>query len=248
MKSYSIGDGKRKFIFNYKALESLKLKSNKNTPNNFLILNNKSSKSYTKIFSYNNHNSKSAEKNPSKFVKAKKNEINQINKQLLNKKVDILLNRVFDKTASIRHYNSYKDTISLYHKKLPKINYKSYSLDKNNLFKNKIKNIILTDFNQFFPERYINSREREITKVSTKNNLLEKRKKFADKNKLFILKYVNNDELKDNKKEILFKKEKKLTKEFITIYNEKNRKLFKNINKGKINKKYDVGLGSIPYL
>ena len=248
MKSYSIGDGKRKFIFNYKALESLKLKSNKNTPNNFLILNNKSSKSYTKIFSYNNHNSKSAEKNPSKFVKAKKNEINQINKQLLNKKVDILLNRVFDKTASIRHYNSYKDTISLYHKKLTKINYKSYSLDKNNLFKNKIKKIILTDFNQFFPERYINSREREITKVNTKNNLLQKRKNFADKNKLFIIKYINKDELEENKKEILLKRKEKLINKFFNIYNAKNGNLFKNMNKDKIEKKFDVGLRTIPYL
>ena len=136
---FSIGDGKRKFLFNYKTLESLKLKFNKNTPNKFLTLYNKGSKSYTKLFSYNNHNYKNDENNPSKFIKTKKSEINQIKEKLLNKKVDILLNKVFDKSTSIRHYNSYKDSINICNKKLPKLNYKSHSIVKNNLFKNKIK-------------------------------------------------------------------------------------------------------------
>ena len=245
---FSIGDGKRKFLFNYKTLESLKLKFNKNTPNKFLTLYNKGSKSYTKLFSYNNHNYKNDENNPSKFIKTKKSEINQIKEKLLNKKVDILLNKVFDKSTSIRHYNSYKDSINICNKKLPKLNYKSHSIDKNNLFTNIIKKKILTDFNHFFPEKYINSREREITKVNTKNNLLQKRKKFADKNKLFIIKYINKDELEENKKEILLKRKEKLTNQFFNIYNGKNGILFKNINKGKIEKKFDVGLRTIPYL
>ena len=86
------------------------------------------------------------------------------------------------------------------------------------MFKNKIKKKILTDFNHFFPEKYINSREREITKVNTKNNLLQKRKKFADKNKLFIIKYINKDELEENKKEILLKKKEKLTNHNKSIF------------------------------
>ena len=112
----------------------------------------------------------------------------------------------------------------------------------------KSKKKILTDFNHFFPEKYINSREREITKVNTKNNLLQKRKNFADKNKLFIIKYINKDELEENKKEILLKRKEKLTNKFFNIYNAKNGNLFKNINKGKIEKKFDVGLRTIPYL
>ena len=35
---YSIGDGKRKLIYSYKTLESLKLKPYKNIKRNFLVL------------------------------------------------------------------------------------------------------------------------------------------------------------------------------------------------------------------
>ena len=242
---FSVVDGKRKFIYNYKALESLKLKleSNKNVPNNFLIFNNNGSSSYTKIFSYNKSRNIFNGENTSKFFNSTKKEINKIKKQLLSKKVDILLNKAFDKCTNIRHYNSYKDSIHLTNKIFPRINCKGQSKDKTNLFKSKVKNIILRNFNDFFPEKYINSRERATTNVEKKNNIIKMRKKFEEKNKLCKIKYVNKEPMIESQKVIAQSKEEKLINKLILIYNEKNkRKLFINTNKNKIDKKFDAEL------
>ena len=245
---FSIGDGKRKLIYNYKALESLKLKPFENNINNNLMLTYHNSKSVKKLFSNKFEDLKYNEEVPSQFYKKKKKEIYLHKKQLLNKKIDILLNKAFDKSEGIRHYNSYKDSMNLYNQKLPIINSKSNSNYKNNLFKNKIKKLILTNFNRFFPEQYINGKERAKTNISNKSNLYKKKNKYGEKQQFFKLNFINKEPFSERKKEFNSKIKDKLINKNIVIYNSKNeRKLLLDINKTNSNKKRDLRLNKISY-
>ena len=240
---FSISDGKKKLLYNYKVLESLKLKPLKISNNIFLELSNNSSNSNRKMFSYPNRNYENIEENPSKYYKEKNKEMNKINNQLFNKKVDILLNKVFDKSENIRHYNSYKDSMNLKNIKFPKLNYKSQSMNKYNLFKNKIKKLISTNFEHIFPEKYINSRERAITNPNINHNLYLSKYNFDYKIKKFKIKYLNKIHTKEKQNKYNMGKREKLINQIITIYNGKNKgKLLLNINKEKFYKKIDVGL------
>ena len=246
---FSIGDGQRKFIYNYKALESLKLKSFEKNKNNNLVLNYKNSQSAGKLFNYKNRDYKYNDEIPSKFYKTKNKELNILKKELFNKKLDILLNKAFDKSENIRHYNSYKDTRKKFNKQFPNINCKSQSRDKANIFKNKIKSLIISNFNHNFPEKYINSRERTEIKVTKKNNLFKKKNNIGDNKKLFKIKFLNTNPFQENKKAHDDKIQGKLISQIMIIYNAKNkRKILSNINKDKINEKINIGLNSIPNL
>ena len=142
---FSVGDGQRKFIYSYKALESLKTKFNNNSHKNYLVLNQYNSKSAKKILTPKYQSDICKDEKPSKFFLEKNKEINKINKKLLSKKVDIFLNKAFDISNSIRNYYSYKklkirNSTKFIEQKLPKINCKSCSRNKkNNYFKNKLK-------------------------------------------------------------------------------------------------------------
>ena len=246
---FSIGDGKRKFIYNYKALESLKLNSFEKNQNNNLVLNYKNSQSARKLFNYKNRDYKYNDEIPSKFYKTKNKELNILKKELFNKKLDILLNKAFDKSENIRHYNSYKDTRKKFNKQFPNINCKSQSRDKANIFKNKIKSLIISNFNHNFPEKYINSRERTEIKVTKTNNLFKKKNNIGDKKKLFKIKFLNTNPFQENKKAHDDKIQGKLISQIMIIYNAKNkRKILSNINKDKINEKINIRLNSIPNL
>lgn len=254
---FSVGDGKRKFIYSYKALESLKTKSYKNIQKNYLVLNQYNSKSGKKFFFSKYQNDICKNEKPSKFFLEKNKEINKINTKLLNKKVDIFLNKAFDISNSIRNYYSHKNLnkrklTNLIEQKFPKINCKSqYRNKNNNFFKNKIKDIIMTNYEQLFPEKYINSRERTITTVERKISLFEKKLiDYENNKKLFKIKYLKNDVEKENNKTTNQNKKDKLINKFVTIYNAKNKKkLLIDITKDKTKtkKSIDVGLNTIPY-
>ena len=247
---YSIGDGKRKLIYSYKTLESLKLKPYKNIKRNFLVLNNSNSRSNKNYYSYEYQENKYSEENPSKFFLEKSKKLKTKNNILFNKKVDILLNKIFDKSANIRHYNSeqkieQKKSKNLIYNKFPKINCKSQSIYKSIIFRKKIKNNIISKFNQIFPEKYINSRERTITNEDKKYILLKKKNNFEDNKKLYKIKYLKKESSKEKIKELKSRNQDKLITKFLTIYNLKNkRKLLFNNSKDKpsIKKSIDVGL------
>ena len=242
---FSISDGKEKLLYNYKALESLKLKPLKMTPSNFLELNNNRAHSKSKFFSFQNGHYENNEENPSKFIKAKNKEISKINKQLFNKKVDILINKVFDRSENIRHYNSYRDSIHLNNMKFPILNNKSQSMNKYKLFKIKIKNLISTNFEHIFPEKYINSRERVITNENNKHNLYLSKYNFKPKAKKFKIKYLTKINSQENKKGFNMSKKEKLINKIMTIYSGKyQNKLLSNIKKENSYKKIDVGLNN----
>ena len=255
---FSIGDGQQKFIYNYKALESLMIKSKKNISGNCLGLNlnnYKSKKNNFNFFSPNNQFNN--DEKISKFSKEKNKEINTIKKILFNKKIDILLNNAFDKSNNIRKYNSHKylgkyPRFNLLNKKCPEINNESSSFNKNNtnLFKIKIKNVILNNFNNFFPEKYINSRERTITEIDKKRIISKKNKKYDSNNKLFKIKYLKTTTNKEDKKDLNIKMHNKLIEKLMIIYNKTNSEKLINIKKDKPKSKkcLDIGLNTLPYL
>ena len=210
------------------------------------ILPEESKKIFKKLV-YSNY--KDNDEIPSKFYKTKNKELNILKKELFNKKLDILLNKAFDKSENIRHYNSYKDTRKKFNKQFPNINCKSQSRDKANIFKNKIKSLIISNFNHNFPEKYINSRERTEIKVTKTNNLFKKKNNIGDNKKLFKIKFLNTNPFQENKKAHDDKIQGKLISQIMIIYNAKNkRKILSNINKDKINEKINIRLNSIPNL
>ena len=254
---FSVGDGKQKFVYSYKALESLKTNSNKNNSRNYFGLNLTNYKPNKKIFFPLSLKTQYNEGKPSKFYLTKNKEVNKINKNILNKKLDIFLNNAFDKLSNIRHYNSQKNFVKYYtrnliNKKNRELNHQSSSLNKTNKnFKIKIRNIILNNFNNFFPEKYINSRERIITEVDNKKIISKNNRKVDSYKKLFKIKYLktlNNKEDKENDEESSRKRHNKLLSKLMTIYNKTNKQKFININnKEKSNpKKYiDTGLNAL---
>ena len=255
---FSICNGKQKFIYNYKALESLMIKSHKNNSGNYLGLNLSNYKPKKNIFNplHFNNNFNNEEK-ISKFCKEKNEEMNIIKKRLFNKKIDILLNNAFDKSNNIRKYNSHKSLrkyhcFNLINKKCPEINNKSSSLNKSNtnLFKIKIKNVISTNFNNFFPEKYINSRERIITEIDKKLIKSKKNKNFDSHNKLFKMKYLKTSTNKEDNKDFNKQRHNKLLDKLMIIYNKTNNEKLININKDKpkSRKCLDLGLNTLPYL
>ena len=257
---FSVGDGKQKFVYSYKALESLKTNSNKYNSRNYLGLNLTNYKPNKKFFFPLSLKTQYNKGKPSKFYLTKNKEVNKINKNILNKKLDIFLNNAFDKLSNIRHYNSQKNFVKYYtrnliNKKNRELNHQSSSLNKTNKnFKIKIRNIILNNFNNFFPEKYINSRERIITEVDNKKIISKNNRKVDSYKKLFKIKYLktlNNKEDKENDEESSRKRHNKLLSKLMTIYNKTNKQKFININnKEKSNpKKYiDTGLNALPYL
>ena len=248
---FCVSDGQQKFIYSYKTLESLKLNSNKNISGSYLGLNlnnfKSSKKDFFPIFLKYKH---IKEGKISKFCITKKNEVNQIKKKLFNKKVDILLNSAFDKSNNIRHYNSHKNfgkycSNYLINKKCGKFNYDHSSSNKNNNhFKSKIKNIIMKNFNDFFPEKYINSRERTLTEVDKKRII------YKNNKKLFKIKYLKTITNKKDENQLNQKLNNKLINKLLTIYSKTNNVQLINANKDKFksNKYFDIGLNTLPYL
>ena len=255
---FSISDGQQRFIYSYKALKSLKINSNKNISGNYLGLNLSNYNSKKKNFYLLSFNNKfNNEEKISKFRKAKNKEVNTINKKLFNKKIDILLNNAFDKSSNIRKYNSHKSLrkyhcFNLINKKSPEINSEISFLNKSNtnLFKTKIKNVISNNFNNFFPEKYINSRERIITEADKKRIISKKDRNFNSYNKFFKIKYLKTSTNKSNNKEYNKKRNNKLLDKLMIIYNKTNNEELININKDKhkSRKCFDIGLNSLPYL
>jgi hypothetical protein len=108
-----------------------------------------------------------------------------------------------------------------------------------------IKNDIISKFNQIFPEKYINSRERTITNEDKKYILLKKKNNFEDNKKLYKIKYLKKESSKEKIKELKSRNQDKLITKFLTIYNLKNKRkfLFNNSkDKPSIKKSIDVGL------
>ena len=224
---YSIGDGKRKFLYNYRAIESLTKKVNKNFNNENIIRNYNKSYSNKKIFSLKNNNFIINKENPSKYLIEKRKQLLEVNKKLLGKKVDILINQAFDKSTNIRHYNSYRefsknDYSKEKNKIFPTINLKTNS--KNNIhdFKEKIKNNILLNLKILFPQEYINSRERKTISNFSRNNILKNKNKYSTK--YFKIKYITPEQIKENGNEIQRNNKLNLINKAITISSFKNKK------------------------
>ena len=254
---FSIGDGKRKFIFNYKAIESIIGKPHKYRNDNYLT-------SYNKYFHDNNSqlkfikNNYDKEKSSQYFINKSK-QLKKLKQKIQTKKVDILINKALEKTNNIRNYsNNFKYNKNLRQKlnlnilKSPKIKIKI----KNNevgipsFSQDKIKENILNTANHFFPERYLDITE--ITKDNRENCKYDKTKKKLEEEykKIYSIKYIRpENSIKYNKDLKTKKKLYKLISPAITIYNKNNKnKLISNVDSDKISKKIDIGLNTIPFI
>lgn len=259
---FNIGDGKRKFYFNYKAIESIISEPKKFWhANNIILLNNQfkdnSENEINLIFKRKNNDKEKS----SHFFITKNKHLSKLKKDIQAKKLDLLMNKALERSNPIRAYssNNYKIIKKKYLNKtnfnFPKIKLKEKNIVapipafSQNIIK---KNIIDTAYS-FFPERYINSREnhRDDNEKLYLNNSIKNKKKLEDEyKKLYSLKFIHPGPIsKNNKEKEIKRKTYKLVGSSIQIYNKNNKnKFFNNSDKETINKKIDVGLNTISHL
>ena len=251
---FSIGDGKRKFIYNYKVMESIVSNPPKvRYPEYLTPYNKKLSFTYAdSIFSNNYKKEKS-----SNYYINKKKSFQKLQKQIQKKKLDILINKAYEKSNPIRNYKlsagrpqNFAGT-KFNH---PEITIRNSGLSIPSFSEMVIKQNILSAANHFFPEKYSYKQKNEDNE-DKKNYVSEikKRKKFDEYKRLYRIKYLKQGPVKSFDKETVSKKKAfKLISPAITIYNSKNKKniIIPGIisNKDKKNKKIDVGLNTIPYI
>lgn len=250
---FTIGDGKRKFIYNYKTIESIMANPNKYKNGNYLT-------SFKKSFNNNNlqlkfiKNNFDKEKSSPYFINKSK-QLQELKKQIQTKKVDILINKALEKQNKIRNYSyNIKYNKNLKEKNFLNNFFKSQKLKMDNdevrvpSFSQEIlKKNLLKTANHFFPERYFNCKD--INKDNTYNYKNDKTKKKLEEEykKIYSIKYIHpkqyNEEPKTKRK--LYK----LISPAITIFNKnnKNKLISKDDNDKKI-KKIDIGLITIPYI
>lgn len=257
---FSLGDGQRKFIFNYKVIESIISKPKQYWHANNIIPINKhiSENDINLIFK---KKKKDKEKSSHYFI-TKNKQLNKLKKDIQSKKLDLLINKALERSNPIRSYsynykNIQKNNLKKAKFSFPKLksNLKhKKSFDHMSTFSQDIikKNIIKTAYN-FFPERYINSREnnKDYNEKFYLNNNIKIKKKLDDEyRKLYCLKYIRPYAItKDNKEKEIKSKAYKLVGPSLQIYNKNNKNiLFNNLDNRTNNKKVDVGLNTIPYI
>lgn len=264
---FTIADGKRKFIYNYKVAESIISKSPKYKYPNYI----------TSYYSFFHDNPDTAlqlklsksnydKEKPSPYFINKNKQLQKLKKQVQTKRLDVLINKALEKSNTIRNYShNYKINKNNKNTKEKNMNktlfrFPKIKLDYNTMSiprfsKNRIKENIMNRVNHFFPDRYFNDKEindgnnTNTDKTDWKKNL-EYKKKLEEYKKLYSIKYISpGPVIQENKELKLKKKAYKLIGPAITIYNKKNKnKLFNNVSKDEINKKIDVGLNTIPYI
>lgn len=260
---YSIGDGQRKLVYNYKAVESIMSEPKEYWLANSLTLYNKPFKNKSRLSSqlifkkYNTNKEKS-----SKYFITKNKQLKKLKKEIQTKRLDILVDKALEKSDPIRNYNcnSYKENIKLKNRVLNKTNYKFQSLKvKNNIVhipkfsEDLFKKNIITIANNFFPERYFNKRDKEKN-VDIKSNSIRdirnKKKLYEEYKKLYCIKFINSNPIMKNNKELnLKRKDYQLISPAIKIFNKTNKnKFFSSLNNEKITKKIDVGLNNMLYI
>ena len=257
---FSIGDGKRKFIFNYLAAKSIMEKEKNYRYPNYLT-------SYDRKF-YDNPNNllelkfdKINKEKSSLYYINKSKEIQKLKKDIQLKKIDSLINGALEKTNKIRNY-SYNFKIN------PILNKKNFNKKNSNFNKiklqndsihlpsfsyEKIKNNIIITLNQYFPEKYFNNLDKN-NKGKNKHNFNKERKnkKKLDEvyKKIYTIKYIHPGSVDQVNSDINIKRENcHYLNPFITIYNKKNKdKFLSDIGKEKLNNRIDIGLNTIPYV
>ena len=257
---FSIEDGKTKFLYNYKAAESVIFNPKKYRYPNYLT-------SYNKIM-YDNQESSfnfkldkfNLEKGKhSKYYIDKNKELKKLREQIQKKKVDILLNKALEKTNTIRNYSfkiNNNDKI-LKEKHFNKTNYifpdiflEHKSLALPSFSQDIIKKNIISTVNNFFPERYFNKKDKKKSEKKDWVEVLYNKKKSDEYKKLYRIKYINSENvIKDDKKLKRKKKEYKSISPAITIMNKnnKNQLFLTNNDIEKKDKKIDVGLNTISF-
>ena len=257
---FSIEDGKTKFLYNYKAAESVVFTPKIYRYPNYLTSYNK--KMYDnpetnlnfKLDKLNLEKGKH-----SQYFIDKNKELKKLREQIQKKKVDILLNKALEKSNTIRNYSfktNNNDKI-LREKNFNKTNYifpdiylEHKSLALPSFSQDKIKKNIISTVNNFFPERYFNKKDKKKCERKDWTKALKKQKQFDEYKKLYRIKYINcENNIQDDKKLKLKKKEYKVIGPAITIFNKNNKnQLFLTTNgidrKGK---KIDVGLNTISF-
>ena len=240
---YSIGDGQRKFIFNYKAIESIISEPKEYwRPNNHTSYNKNSENGYKLIIKkYFNDKEKS-----SNYYINKSKQTQKLKEDIQTKKLDILINKALEKLDPIRNYScNFKSNIN------------RKNINKNNIIfpnvkmQNKINSIpkysqdiirknMMKTAHDFFPERYFNIGE--INKDTS--NTCYIKNKIKNNKKLYSIKYITPGPInKENKETKSKRKAYQLISPAIKIYNKNNKnKLFSDLSEDKINKKIDVGL------
>jgi hypothetical protein len=271
---FTIKDGKRKIIFNYKTAESIISKTPKYVYPNYLT-------SYIQKF-YDNPesnlqlklcNNKINKDKSSRYFINKSKQLQKLQKEIQTKKLDVLINKALEKSNSIRDYynghkfnklnNSLNININLIGKKsfnktntkFPKIKVDNNELSIPKFAKERIKDNIMNKVNYYFPEKYFNIKENDDDNYNDKSDLkskLKNRKKEEEYKKLYSIKYISPGPIKQDSKEMKFrKKEYRLIGPAITIYNKTNKKqLFSSSNSNCKNnniKKIDVGLNTNTY-
>ena len=254
---FSIGDGQRKIICNYKAVESIMSRPKEYWQANSLTtyVNNKSRITSQLIFK-NNINSK---EKLSKYYIAKSKQLQQLKKEIQTKRLDLLIEKALEKSNLVRNYSSnYKNNINLKNRVLNKINYRFPNIkSKNNMIiipkysQDTIKRKIITIANNFFPERYFDEKEKHINnKYNLKKDKMNKKKLNEEYKKLYSIKYIQSTPIKKEKVELkLKKKEYQLISPAFKIYNKTNKKkFFSSLDNEKVSKKIDVGLNTMLYI
>ena len=251
---FSIGNGKSRFIYNYKAAELIKSRPKNYKYPNYLTSYNKDINSKLKLKSFSLEKQK-----PSKYFIKKNKEIEELRKQIELKKVDILINKALEKSNTIRNYTfnlNSKNIKILKEKIFNKTNYifPNIFLEKKNMrlpsfSQELIKKNIINTVDHFFPERYFGKKyKKKLEKIDLKKQLKEA-KKFDEYKKIYTIKYIKpGPVIKEDKILEQKKKEYNVVGPAITIYNHNNKKKFLINDEGKKNKKIDVGLNTIQYL
>ena len=259
---FSIGDGQRKFIYNYKAVESIMSEPKEYWQANSLTAYEKPFKDKSRITSQllfkKNINIK---EKLSKYFITKTKQLQKLKKEIQAKRLDLLLEKALEKSNLIRNYSSnYKKNIDLKNRVLNKTNYKFPNIkSQNNIIRipkfseDKIKRNIITIGNNFFPERYFNKKEKdkkENNKYNLKKEKINKKKLYNEYKKLYSIKFIQSTPIKKENKEMdLKRKDYQLISPAIKIYNKANKnKLFSSLENEKISKKMDVGLNTMLYI
>ena len=256
---FSMGDGKRKFIYNYQAAKSIIKKEKKYRYPNYLT-------TYNKKY-YDNPNNllqlkfdkiNEKEKSSPYFINKYK-EIEKLKQDIQTKKIDNLINGALEKSNKIRNYSyNLKTNNKVLNEKM--INKTDFDFSKiklqNNAIKlpsfsyEKIKNNIIRNLNIYFPERYFNKLDNNNEDRNKYNLYKEKnnKKKLDEEYKrIYTIKYIHQGPVKQIISDL--NNNSQFSKPFITIYNKRNKdKFLYDMNKEKFTKRIDVGLNTIPYV
>lgn len=247
---FKIVNGRSHIIYNYNIAESIAAKplQKKNyftsTPTNFLQKSklNNNFNGIQNNYVFDNHLLSSFTEKPSKYLKEKQKDINNLLHEIQDKRIDLLLNKAYDKTHNnIRNY-SFKNSIINKNNILLKnktnfscdknyfIDYnfdKNCNLNRNNKYGNNNKKIIFleNDLNIDKNENINGKGLTTVTKDKIKNNILNTVNHFFPK-RYYNVK-TSNKRIQEKIKKINFenKKKEKIFNDYKKLYSIKYIKL-----------------------